>query len=143
LPRKGAKSQAQGRKLHSTRTQAEKRVDRMRRPPPDLEPQLESSRRELAEAQKHLTDALEQQAATSEILRVIRSSPNSAQPVFDTIVANAVRLLPEAPAPPQQRTGNAQQRRRHKALMRHTAARCFPSTRAALLGLDRFGFDKG
>jgi hypothetical protein len=28
----------------------------------------------------------------------------------------------------QQRTGNAQQCRRHKALMQHTAASCFPST---------------
>ena len=37
--------------------------------------------------------------------------------------------LPEAPAPPQHRTGNAQQCRRHKALMGHTAAGCFPSTR--------------
>src|SRR6516165_7486132 len=33
---------------------------------------------------------------------------------------------PEAPAPPQQRTGNAQQCRRRKALMRNTAASCFP-----------------
>ena len=43
-------------------------------------------------AARELAEAREQQAATSEILRVIRSSPNSAQPVFDTIAANAVRL---------------------------------------------------
>jgi hypothetical protein len=43
---------------------------------------------------------------------------------------NPVRPL--APAPPQQRTGKAQQCRRHKALMRHTAASWFPSTRVAL-----------
>jgi hypothetical protein len=43
-------------------------------------------------AARELAEAREQQAATSEILRVIRSSPNNAQPVFDTIAANAVRL---------------------------------------------------
>jgi hypothetical protein len=40
-------------------------------------------------------------------------------------------LLAEAPTPPQQRTGNPQQCRRHKALVRHTAASCFLSTRVS------------
>ena len=36
--------------------------------------------------------AREQRAATAEIPRVIRASPNDVQPVFETIVRNAVSL---------------------------------------------------
>src|SRR5262249_2648541 len=39
-----------------------------------------------------LTESVAQQTATSEILRVISSSPTDLQPVFDAIVASAVRL---------------------------------------------------
>ena len=39
-----------------------------------------------------LTEALEQQTATSEILRVISTSPTEVQPVFETIVRSAVAL---------------------------------------------------
>src|SRR6185437_8193026 len=44
------------------------------------------------ELSKHLAEALEQQAATSEILRVISRSQTDAQPVFDTIAAAALQL---------------------------------------------------
>ena len=47
---------------------------------------------ELQAKNASLTEALEQQTATSEILRVISQSPTDVQPVFDTIVDSAVRL---------------------------------------------------
>src|SRR5215475_8291573 len=51
----------------------------------DLQTENEGLRRALGEA-------LEQQTATSEILRVISQSPTDVQPVFDAIVASSVRL---------------------------------------------------
>ena len=43
-------------------------------------------------------EALEQQSATSEVLRVIASSPTEIQPVLDAIVTTAARLLDVADA---------------------------------------------
>src|SRR6516165_10870155 len=57
----------------------------------ELKKQLDQQTRELAEAQKHLAETLEQQAATSEILRVIRSSPSNVT-VFDAVAESAARL---------------------------------------------------
>jgi two-component system, NtrC family, sensor kinase len=54
--------------------------------------ELEGKNRALTEAHAQVTEALEQQTATSEILRVISRSQTDVQPVFDAIVSSAVRL---------------------------------------------------
>src|SRR5204863_5153096 len=54
--------------------------------------ELQARTQELEERNRAVTEALEQQTATSEILRIISSSATDLQPVFETIVENATRL---------------------------------------------------
>ena len=88
LSRKGAKSRTRGRKLHLTGAKA--RVGRARKTRADLEQQLKACRREIAHARERLVEATKQQTATSEMLRIISSSP--IQSVLDAVAENAARL---------------------------------------------------
>ena len=62
------------------------KVARRRKPP------AADAAERIALLTRERNEALEQQAATSEILGVIRRSPTNAQPVFDAIVESASRL---------------------------------------------------
>jgi GAF domain-containing protein/anti-sigma regulatory factor (Ser/Thr protein kinase) len=54
--------------------------------------ELQQKNEALTQAHAQVSEALEQQTATSEILKVIARSPTDTQPVFDAIAENAARL---------------------------------------------------
>jgi signal transduction histidine kinase/putative methionine-R-sulfoxide reductase with GAF domain len=54
--------------------------------------ELQEKNHSLTEAHARVSEALEQQTATSEILNVISRSPTDVQPVLDTVVEHASRL---------------------------------------------------
>src|SRR5215470_14928133 len=59
---------------------------------PTAPPSATDPQERLDQRTRERDEALEQQAATAEILKVIKTSPADAQPVFETIVRNAVSL---------------------------------------------------
>ncbi len=60
----------------------------------DLKESYAGLERKVDDRTRELSETLGQQTATSDILRVISSSPSTDQPVFDAIVQSAERLFP-------------------------------------------------
>ena len=60
----------------------------------DLSPASEE--KNVARLSRELSEAVEQQAATADILNIISNSPTDTQPVFDAIVQRGLKLFPDA-----------------------------------------------
>jgi GAF domain-containing protein len=92
LSLKGAKSPTRGRKLRSSGTKARAYVSDEPNSPIELKKQLEARTRELAEARGHLSEALEQQTAVSDILRLISNSRNTVRGVLESVAERAAHI---------------------------------------------------
>jgi transcriptional regulator with GAF, ATPase, and Fis domain len=90
LARKWEKSRTRGRNLHLTG--AKPRAGRTRKTRADLEQELKACRREIADARERLVEAMKQQTATSEVLRIISNSSSDIQSVLGAVAENAARL---------------------------------------------------
>jgi hypothetical protein len=102
LSRKGAKIDTRGRKLRSTGTKVRSHVARSPESNAEqqeklgysheLEKKLQAREHELAEARWHLSEALEQQTAVSDILRLISNSRNTVRRVLESVAERAAHI---------------------------------------------------
>jgi hypothetical protein len=92
LSLKGANSPTRGRKPRSTGTKARAHVSDGPNSLIELKKQLEARTRELAEARGQLSEALEQETAVSDILRLISNSQNTVRRVLESVAERAAHI---------------------------------------------------
>jgi GAF domain-containing protein len=90
--------------------------------------------RKLHDLEKRLAEALEQQAATAEILRVISSSPTDVQPVLDAVAERAARLCHAFDAVIFRLDGDVLRRAAHYGPIPAPAGFFIPVTRSRVTG---------
>jgi GAF domain-containing protein len=102
--------------------------------------ELQEKNRALAQAHIQMTETLEQQTATGEILRVISSSPTDLQPVLDAVAENAARVCEGQDASVLLVEGAALRRVAHTRGIPATVGDVYPLRRDTVMGravLDR------